>query len=194
MTRWWGLIVWIGGAIAGITILVRDLLNIWKLRLEIREIQRKNEQESSMIYPPSSREFERYRRLFHRSSLLGLLVVAWSIGIAAWVFTIPHSTPQVPKRSNERIIFDLSSPVYGDCGEVRIYGAIGLSTDSQERITKVVWNWGDNLVSDGPPPAIHRYSKNGTYLVKATAQASNDQTKEQTIVINISNSVSLNCQ
>src|SRR5712692_6122526 len=74
----------------------------------------------------------------------------------------PSSNPE------EHIVFDLSTPVLGECGEVKLDGYVGVTPGSQRKITRLFWDWGDGSVSDSFLPAIHRYSRNGKYSIKVT--------------------------
>jgi hypothetical protein len=95
--------------------------------------------------------------------------------------------------SREPVVFNLSSPVYGECGGVTINGSVEMPTGSRRRITRLLWDWGDGHSIDGFLPVTHRYSQNEKYSAKVIAYADDNETEGRTILINITN-VNPNCQ
>lgn len=92
----------------------------------------------------------------------------------------------------EPVVFNLSSPVYGECGGVTINGSVEMPTGSRRRITRLLWDWGDGHSVDGFLPVTHRYSQNEKYSAKVIAYAGDNETEGRTILINITN-VNPNC-
>jgi PKD domain len=117
------------------------------------------------------------------SSILVVLIPA--------IFQYASRTP--PTHPTGHAVFNLQ-PVYGDCGLVTVNGSVEMPDGSQEKITRVRWDWGDGATVDGCCPATHRYSQNGTYTAKVTAYVSDNETDEKNIVVNISNANQANCR
>jgi hypothetical protein len=88
---------------------------------------------------------------------------------------------------SEPAIFKLSSPVYGECGSVTMYGSAEMPADSSARITRLIWDWGDSSPVEGNFPATHRYSRNEKYPAKIVAYAGNKDVGNRTIIINVNN-------
>ncbi len=80
------------------------------------------------------------------------------------------SMTRVAAYANESPIqLNLSSPANLGCGEVEIDGSV---TTPVGVIERVAWDWGDGTITEGSPPAWHRYGQQGDYQVKVTAFSS----------------------
>jgi len=98
-----------------------------------------------------------------------------------------------PTNSQEHIVFNLSSPVYGECGRVTINGFVEMSTGSRRKISRLLWDWGDGSSVDSFLPVTHRYLRDEKYSVKVIAYASDNENEGHTILINITNASQPNC-
>lgn len=121
----------------------------------------------------------RWRKL----AILLPLISAILVTLIAGAFS--YFPSRTSSNSRERIALNLSSPVYGDCGLVTINGSAEISTDSQGKVTRITWDWGDGVSVDSFFPASHRYSQNRQYSAKVTAYASNNEAEGRTIPINV---------
>lgn len=118
-------------------------------------------------------------------------VAAILVALLAGAFSL--STSRMPPTSSERIAFDLSTPVYGECGTVTINGSVEMDAGSQGKVTRLTWDWGDGVIVDSFFPASHRYSNNGVYSAKVSAYTSNNEAEGRAVPINIT-SISLECR
>ncbi len=120
-------------------------------------------------------------------------VLAALITVMLSYFLLHTTVNSTTGDSREPVVFNLSSPVYGECGGVTINGSVEMPTGSRRRITRLLWEWGDGHSVDGFLPVTHRYSQNEKYSAKVTAYAGDNETEGRTILINITN-VNPNCQ
>jgi hypothetical protein len=112
-------------------------------------------------------------------------IVAALITVMLSYFLLHTTVNPITGDSREPVVFDLSTPVLGQCGTVTINGSAKMPTGSRRRITRLLWDWGDGDILDSPFPAIHRYKRNGIISVKLTAYTSNNETEDRTIPVNI---------
>lgn len=120
------------------------------------------------------------------------LIAALLVAYITHYFSCSPSPP--PPASKESIVFTLSTPVSGDCGRVTVNSFAGISPGAHEKITQLLWDWGDGTAVDSSLPATHRYQRNGKYSVKVTAYAGNDMIGGQNLLVNITTADQPTCQ
>ena len=101
------------------------------------------------------------------------------------------SITRVAAYANESPIqLSLSAPAYLDCGEVEIEGTTATPVGVIERVS---WDWGDGTITEGQPPAWHRYVSPGEYQVKVTAFSTAKDSRNQSVPVQIS-SIDRSCE
>lgn len=102
----------------------------------------------------------------------------------------PSITRAAAYANESQIQLDLPAPGYLGCGEVEIEGTAATPVGVIEQVS---WDWGDGTITEGQPPARHRYLSPGEYLVKVTASSSAKDSKSRNVPVQI-NSIDLSCE
>jgi|ERR1043166_1111518 hypothetical protein len=142
----------------------------------------------------SQEQTDKWRR---RAAVFASVATILAAVITVSPFYLLRQTPQTSNLNGhgaaEHAVFNLS-PVYGDCGLVTVNGSIEMPARSQEKVTRLHWDWGDKSKGDDSFfPATHHYSQNDTYTVKVTAYISNNETDEKDIKVVVNNANQANC-
>lgn len=119
--------------------------------------------------------------------MAALITVTLSYLLLRAPASVPSSNNSSTGQLKEPVVFNYSSPVYGECGGVTINGSIEMPAGSRRKITRLLWDWGDGHSTDGFLPVTHRYSQNEKYSAKVIAYAGDNEPEGRTIVINITN-------
>lgn len=133
-------------------------------------------------------QLEKKKYTWQRISIIGTILGI----ILSSIVTFAISTRRTAIANPGEPVLLSMSPVYGDCGNVRINGSASTVSGTPENLI-LSWDWGDGTVNKGYFPASHQYSRNGSYSVKLTAQNDN-QSAERALTVNVITVGEPNCK